>query len=78
MATGLPIIATSIGDSSSILPKYNGTLCRPDDKNDMAEKLIYALKSNRSNRKINYGKLLKNMAWKNLAKKLDKVITQND
>ena len=74
MAAGLPIVATNIGDSSLILSDYRDNLCKPDDGHDMAEKLIYALKSNK---KRNYGSLLKNMAWKSLSKKLEKVITQN-
>lgn len=74
MAASLPIVAASIGDASLILRRYKGNLFRPDDKNDMAEKLIYALKRSK---KINYGKLLKSMAWESLAKKLDKIIMQN-
>ena len=74
MAAGLPIVATNIGDSSLILSDYRDNLCKPDDGHDMAEKLIYALKSNK---KRNYGSLLKNMAWKSLSKKLEKAITQN-
>ncbi len=71
MAAKLPIVATSVGDSSLILSKYKGNLCMPDDKHDMAEKLIYAIKSNK---KTDYGSLLKNMAWGDLAKKMDNAI----
>ena len=73
MATDLPIVATNIGDTSEILSK-SGYLCKPDNKYDMAEKLIYALKTNK---KPNYKTFLKNLTWESLAKKLDKIITKN-
>jgi len=74
MAAGLPIVATNIGDSSLILSDYRDNLCKPNDRHDMAEKLIYALKSSK---KRNYGSLLKSMAWKSLSKKLEKIIAKN-
>ena len=72
MAAGLPIVATDIGDTSAILSK-SGYLCRPDDKYDMAEKLIYALKSNK---KPNYRDILKNLTWGNLSKKINRIMLE--
>src|SRR3989338_9161559 len=44
MAMGLPIVATDVGDVSLMLKKYPNSLCRPNDANDMAEKIISKLK----------------------------------
>ena len=71
MAAGLPIVATKVGDASSILSKHNKLLCEPNNKKDMAEKLIYALKSSK---KPDYRNALKKLTWQNLAKKLDDTI----
>ncbi|HLC50092.1 MAG TPA: glycosyltransferase family 4 protein [Candidatus Nanoarchaeia archaeon] len=71
MAAGLPIVATKVGDAPLILSKYSKLLCDPNNKNDMAEKLIYTLKSRK---KPDYRSVLKNLTWQNLAKKLDGAI----
>ena len=73
MATGIPIVATEIGDSAIILPKA-GYLCKPDNEHDMAEKLIYAIKKNK---KVSYSRVLRNLAWEALSKKLNKIIIKN-
>ena len=71
MAAGLPVVATKLGDASTILSRYDNLLCNPDDKYDLAEKLIYALKHGK---KINYHEILKNLTWESLSKKLDTII----
>jgi teichuronic acid biosynthesis glycosyltransferase TuaC len=73
MAANLPIVASDLGDTSAILSK-SGYLCKPNDKYDLAEKLIYALKGGKMK---NYKNLLKALTWKSLAEKLEKAITQN-
>ena len=72
MAANLPIVATKIGDAALILSKYGNYLCNPNDSHDMAEKLIYALKSNK---KPHYRSIVKNLTWDNLSKKVDKVLS---
>jgi glycosyltransferase involved in cell wall biosynthesis len=72
MAVNLPIVATRLGDSSIILSK--NSLCNPNDKYDMAEKLINTLKEPK---RKNYGNLLKNLSWENLSKNINKIITKN-
>ena len=73
MAANLPIVATNIGDASTMLSKHRNYLCEPNDKYNMAEKLIYALKSNK---RPDYRNLLKNLAWKNLSKKVNRILTK--
>ena len=72
MAANLPIVSTDLGDASALLSK-SGYLCRPNDGYDMAKKLIYALKSDK---KRDYGSLLKDLAWGNLAKKINRILTK--
>lgn len=71
MACNVPIVATDVGDVSFLLKKYNGSLCKPNDADDLAEKLIIKLKENK---KVDYKKDLKNLEWKVLSKKLDKIL----
>jgi glycosyltransferase involved in cell wall biosynthesis len=74
MAAGIPIVATEMGDSAIMLSKFRNFICKPNDWQDMAEKLIYALKNNK---KVNYSSLLRNLTWKGLSKKLNKIIAKN-
>ena len=73
MAIGILIITTEIGDSAMILAKL-GYLCKTNNKHDMAEKLIYAIKKNK---KVNYSSLLKNLTWEALSKKINRIIIKN-
>ncbi len=73
MACKAPIVATDIGDVSLVLKKYPGSLCRPNDVNDLAKKIIAQLGENR---KVNYGKEVESRKWGALADKIDKVISQ--
>ena len=73
MACKVPIVATDIGDVSLVLKKYQGSLCRPNDANDLAEKLIAQL---RKDGKVNYGEEVKSREWKKLANKVDKAISR--
>ena len=70
MACKVPIVATDIGDVSLMLEKYPGSLCRPDAY-DMATKIIGKLKSYK---RVDYTKELKDLDWKVLSRKLDKII----
>ncbi|MDP6648062.1 MAG: glycosyltransferase family 4 protein [Candidatus Woesearchaeota archaeon] len=72
MACNAPIVATDVGDVSLLLKKYKGSVCRPDDPEDLAVKIISKLKENK---KVNYSKDIKNLTWEKLAKKIDKIIT---
>ena len=72
MAANLPIVSTDLGDASALLSK-SGYLCRSGDRYDMAEKLIYALKRGK---KKDYRNLLKNLAWENLGKKVNRILTK--
>jgi len=71
MAANLPIVATRLGDTALILSKFKYSLCKPNDEHDLAVKLIYSLKENKS---IDYGSILKVLTWDSLAKKIDKII----
>ncbi len=67
MACNTPIVATRLGDVEFILGNYKGSLCNPDDKNDMVKKI----KAQISKGKINYRKNLKESTWGRIALKLN-------
>ncbi len=67
MAAGIPIVATDVGDASLILANFRNSLCNVGDKYDMAAKIAKALSSKS---KPDYSKILKNLEWKTLSKKL--------
>lgn len=71
MAAGIPIVATEVGDASSILSDFKDSLCKPNDKYDMAAKIS---KSLLSSAKPDYGKILEKLEWKSLSKKLLKIM----
>ncbi len=71
MAIGLPIVATKIGDISRILIKYKNSLCKPNDIDDLKEKIILRLKNDGS---VDYSRDLKKFEWKVLADKLNNII----
>jgi glycosyltransferase involved in cell wall biosynthesis len=68
MACNVPIVATDVGDVSSLLKKYKGSLCKPGDYKDLAEKII---KKFQKNEKVNYKKDVANLTWEKLSQKLD-------
>lgn len=74
MACKAPIVATDVGNVSLLLKKYKGSLCKPDDADDLSEKLIAKLENYK---RVDYSKILKNLGWRVLAKKLDKIIMSN-
>jgi glycosyltransferase involved in cell wall biosynthesis len=71
MAVNLPVVSTNVGDASIILSRYKDSLCKPNDKYDLADKIIKKISSKE---KTNYSKIVNNLTWDNLAKKLDKII----
>ena len=73
MACKAPIVATDIGDVSLVLKKYPGSLCRPNDTNDFAEKIMAQLGKNG---KVDYGKEVESRKWGALADKVDKILTR--
>ncbi len=73
MAMGLPIVATDVGDVSLLLKKYPGSLCTPNDAEDMAEKIISRLKKPG---KVNYSSDVKKLEWEVLAKKVEGIISK--
>lgn len=74
MACGVPIVATDVGNVSLLLKKYPGSLCRPDDVDDLGEKIIARVENYK---RVDYNKILKNLEWQVLAKKLNKIIMNN-
>ena len=71
MAAKLPIVATASGDASIMLSKFKNSLCRPNDKYDLADKIIKKLNEKA---RIDYGNILKKLTWGHLANKLDSII----
>ena len=54
-----------------LLKKYKGSLCRPNDINDLSKKITSKLEENK---KVDYSRDLKNFRWEVLSKKLNGVI----
>ena len=71
MACQVPIAATDIGDMSLVLKKYGGSLCKPDDADGLSKIIIAKLENNK---KVDYGKDLKQLRWEILAEKLNKIL----
>src|SRR5690606_17611620 len=46
MSYQLPVIATDVGGNTEVLQKGGGLLIKPNDPNDLAEKIIYFLNNN--------------------------------
>ncbi len=72
MACNAPIVATDVGDVGRILSTYKNSLCRPNDIEDMKNKIKKQLKM----KKANYRKTAEKNSWRNIAKKLDSLIRQ--
>jgi len=70
MACNAKIVATSVGDVETIVPK--NSLCIPNNANALAEKIRSKLNSKE---KVNYRKTAAKYTWDNIAKKLDKIIS---
>lgn len=73
MACRVPIVATKVGDVTNMLKNYKGSLCNPNDADDLAEKIIDKLKHYE---RIDYGKELMELDWEILAVKLNKSIAK--
>ena len=71
MAINLPIVATNLGDVALLLKNYKGSLCFPDNTDDLSEKISTKL---RAGEKVDYSKIVKKLGWKTLAKKLNNVL----
>ena len=71
MACKVPIVATAVGDVSLILKSYPGSLCKPNDTDDLADKILKKIKYYR---KIDYSKELKELDWRALSKKLNRIL----
>lgn len=74
MACGVPIVATDVGDASLMLKNYHGSLCKPNDADDLAKKIIEKFNITK---RTDYGKEIKELKWSFLAKKLDSVLMNN-
>lgn len=70
MACNIPIVATDIGDVGKILSGYKNSLCRPNNIEDMKNKIKKQLKM----KKTPYRKIAEKNSWHNIAKKLDRII----
>ena len=73
MAMELPIVATDVGDVSLMLKKYPGSLCKPNNSDDMAEKIISKLKKSG---KVDYSSDVKKLKWEALANKVNALISR--
>jgi len=72
MACEVPIVATEVGDVKILLKNYKGSLCKPDDAKDLAEKITEKFKVCS---RIRY-KESSSFDWKVLATRLNKILTQ--
>ena len=71
MACNVPIVATDIGNVSLLLKKYKGSLCKPDDADDLSMHLIKKLEENG---RVDYSRDLKRFDWKILSQKLNEIL----
>jgi glycosyltransferase involved in cell wall biosynthesis len=72
MAVNVPIVATAVGDVERILKPYKGSLCKPESKEGLKNKITIQLKK----KSINYRKTTLNYSWDRLSRKIDKMITK--
>ena len=70
MSVNVPIVATEVGDVRRILKPFKGSLCKPNNIKDLKSKMMLQMKR----KSINYRKTAMKYTWKNLSKKLDKMI----
>lgn len=70
MACKVPIVASEVGDVSILLKKYKGSLCKPNDTEDLSSKILEKL---RHCRRVDY-KNLKSFEWKALGERLNRII----
>ena len=73
MSANVPIVATSVGDVARILKQYDGSLCRPNDKKDLKEKI----KKQMAKKSINYRRTAELYGWEKLSKRLDLIISES-
>ncbi len=72
MACNVPIVATDVGDVSILLKRYKESLCKPNDAEDSAKRILAKLENNK---RIDYSKDLKQRRWQALAEKLDNILS---
>lgn len=70
MACNRPIVATKVGDVAKLLEKFPDSVCLPNNKEDMKNKIKKQIKI----REKNYKKYAEKYSWDNIALKLDKII----
>ena len=70
MACNARIVAADVGDVGLLLKNFKSSLCRENDKNDMAKKIKMQL----SAKSPNYRKIAARNSWDNLAKSLDRIL----
>lgn len=71
MACNTPIVATGLGDVKLMLEGYKGSLCKPDNE----QELYVKIKNQLNQGKINYRRKLRDYSWDKIALKLHKIIT---
>ena len=71
MACNVSIVATDVGDVAGLLKKYDGSLCKPNDALDLAQKIMGKLQLDD---RINYRKYLREFDWRILSMKMEKII----
>lgn len=70
MALNKPIVCTDVGEMRKMLKGHEQLVCRPNDAEDMAQKIMAALKT----KKANYRERLKEFTWERLGEKLNDAI----
>lgn len=76
IGAGLPFIASRIGGTTELAKKYGGILFTPKNKNELKEKILYAMKNYEKIKKASLeGKLkIKELSLENYTKNLIKLI----
>ncbi len=70
MACGLPVVASNVGGMNEIIINgFNGFLCRPESKEELAEKIIKASKITWDNKEISEW-VMNNFGWSTWAAKI--------
>jgi len=70
MACNKPVVATEIGSVARIFEEEKESLCKPNDANDMAKKIMINIKKKKSD----YRRIAADYTWQKLGEKLNRAL----